>query len=93
MLLLGVLLQSSEAFNATSRGAIVWQDEFDAFNKGSWKHLITGWRGGNNEFQYYTDRAENRYEIFFQRVAASLLFSDTCSNIDIFSIRVLPISR
>jgi beta-glucanase (GH16 family) len=61
MLLLGVLLQSSEAFNATLRGSIVWQDEFDAFNKGSWKHLITGWRGGNNEFQYYTDRAENSY--------------------------------
>jgi len=40
---------------------MVFQDEFDSLNKGNWKHLITGWRGGNNEFQYYTNRTENSY--------------------------------
>ena len=57
----------------SQRGPMVFQDEFDSLNKGNWKHLITGWRGGNNEFQYYTNRTENRYvnvkeykDIFFQ---------------------------
>lgn len=57
ILLIGATLRSSEA-----RGPLVWQDDFNTLNTASWKHLITGWRGGNNEFQYYTDRAENRYD-------------------------------
>ena len=39
---------------------LVWQEEFDSFDTKRWKHLITGWRGGNNEFQYYDNLPQNR---------------------------------
>ena len=45
---------------AAPRGPLIWTEEFDSLNYGTWTHLITGWRGGNNEFQYYTNRPENR---------------------------------
>jgi len=38
----------------------VWQEEFNTLNATRWKHIITGWRGGNNEFQYYDNLPENR---------------------------------
>ena len=40
---------------------LVWQEEFDTLNTTRWKHIITGWRGGNSEFQYYDNLPENRY--------------------------------
>jgi|ERR1711946_11396 len=43
-----------------SRGRIIFQDEFDFFDPNKWQHLVTAWRGGNDEFQYYADRGENR---------------------------------
>lgn len=42
------------------RGPLMWSDDFDYFDTNRWKHLITGWRGGNMEFQYYDNRPENR---------------------------------
>ena len=42
-------------------GNIIFEEKFDTFDRNTWTHLITGWRGGNKEFQYYTDRPENRY--------------------------------
>ena len=45
------------------RGPLIWQEEFNTLDTGRWKHLITGWRGGNNEFQYYDNFPENRYVI------------------------------
>lgn len=44
-----------------SRGRIIFQDEFDFFDPNKWQHLVTAWRGGNDEFQYYADRGENSY--------------------------------
>lgn len=41
-------------------GELIFEDEFNTFDLNRWKHLITAWRGGNNEFQYYTNRTENR---------------------------------
>ncbi|XP_065557525.1 beta-1,3-glucan-binding protein-like isoform X1 [Artemia franciscana] len=40
---------------------LIWQEEFDTLDTNVWEHLITGWRGGNWEFQYYSDRPENSF--------------------------------
>ena len=42
-----------------ARGPLIWQEEFNTLDTTRWKHLITGWRGGNNEFQYYDNLPEN----------------------------------
>lgn len=47
------------------RGPLIWQEEFDALDYSKWMHLITGWRGGNNEFQYYHNYTQNRYILSF----------------------------
>ena len=62
ILLLGVVFHSvlSQSEGGV-KGALIFQEEFDTLNTSRWQHLITGWRGGNNEFQYYTNRTENRY--------------------------------
>jgi hypothetical protein len=44
---------------ATPSKPLIWAEEFDSLNFSTWTPLITGWRGGNNEFQYYTNRSEN----------------------------------
>jgi hypothetical protein len=47
--------------NHQAREPIVWQDEFEFLDINKWKHLITAWRGGNSEFQYYDNNLpENR---------------------------------
>ena len=54
---------SHAAVNSDShqvRGSIIWQDEFEFLDYGKWMHLITAWRGGNQEFQYYHNLTENR---------------------------------
>jgi hypothetical protein len=48
------------AVNGQVRGPIIWQDEFEFLDYSKWMHLITAWRGGNNEFQYYHNLTENR---------------------------------
>lgn len=40
---------------------LVWQDEFDHLNESNWRHLVTAWRGGNKEFQYYRNDRRNSY--------------------------------
>ncbi len=42
---------------------LVWRDEFDgnAIDSDSWTHEIGGHGWGNNELQFYTDRAENSF--------------------------------
>ena len=42
------------------RGDLIFQEEFNSFDTNRWQHIITAWRGGNDEFEYYTDRPENR---------------------------------
>ena len=39
---------------------LVWQDEFDTLDENKWRHLVTAWRGGNREFQYYRNDRKNR---------------------------------
>ena len=46
-------------FTQTS-GTLIFQEDFNTLDRSRWMHLITAWRGGNNEFQYYTNRTENR---------------------------------
>ncbi len=50
------------------RGRLIFQEEFNRLDKSRWQHVITAWRGGNNEFEYYTDRPENRYCTMFHSV-------------------------
>ncbi len=40
---------------------LIFEDNFDTLNRSTWQHLITSWRGGQSQFQYYTNRTENRY--------------------------------
>ena len=40
---------------------LVWAEEFDILNEATWQHLVTGWRGGNHEFQYYRDDRRNSF--------------------------------
>lgn len=42
---------------------LVWSDEFDGkeIDAAKWKHETGGHGFGNNELQYYTDRADNSY--------------------------------
>jgi hypothetical protein len=39
---------------------MIWSDEFDSLDEGKWKHLVTAWDGGNQEFQYYRNSRNNR---------------------------------
>ena len=39
---------------------LVWHDEFDTLNHSVWNHLVTAWRGGNQEFEYYRNSRNNR---------------------------------
>lgn len=39
---------------------LIWEDNFDTLDPSKWGHLITAWRGGNDEFQYYRDDRRNR---------------------------------
>lgn len=47
---------------AQDRATLIFQEDFNTLDRNRWQHLITAWRGGNNEFQYYTNRTENRYD-------------------------------
>lgn len=56
-----ILCSSFIAVSAQTSGQLIFQEEFDTLDRNRWQHLITAWRGGNAEFQYYTNRTENRY--------------------------------
>lgn len=62
-----VLLVSQ--YTAEARGPLIWQEEFDTLNTSRWKYLITGWRGGNSEFEYYADYPENRLDAFYYNIS------------------------
>ncbi|HZE99201.1 MAG TPA: glycoside hydrolase family 16 protein [Planctomycetota bacterium] len=64
--LLLLLLPAPQAIKATSHPDdwdLVWSDEFDGkeLDKSKWKHETGGHGFGNNEQQFYTDRAENSF--------------------------------
>lgn len=54
------ILQALLAVVLAQNGQLVFQEDFNTLDRNRWQHLITAWRGGNNEFQYYTNRTENR---------------------------------
>lgn len=56
-----VFCQAEANTDSQVRGPIIWQDEFEFLDYTKWMHLITAWRGGNNEFQYYHNLTENSY--------------------------------
>ena len=64
--LLILITAAAVAFSSTKndKREILWQEEFDGptLNLSAWKHFVTGWRGGNDEFQYYNDYQENRFD-------------------------------
>lgn len=55
------ILQGFLAIVLAQNGQLVFQEDFNTLDRNRWQHLITAWRGGNNEFQYYTNRTENSY--------------------------------
>jgi beta-glucanase (GH16 family) len=65
-LLLLLLLPAPQAVKASSHPEdweLVWSDEFDGkeIDKSKWKYETGGHGFGNNEQQFYTDRAENSF--------------------------------
>ena len=62
LLILAVLLLVSPPLVFGNKGPLLWKEEFDGTNINTqvWKHWITGWRGGQNQFQYYHNSSRNR---------------------------------
>ncbi|XP_046456406.1 beta-1,3-glucan-binding protein-like [Daphnia pulex] len=56
-----VVCRAAVNIDNQERGPIIWQDEFEFLDYSKWMHLITAWRGGNQEFQYYHNLTENSY--------------------------------
>lgn len=42
-------------------GDLIFEDNFDKLDFGKWKHDITMWGGGNNEFQWYVNDRKNSF--------------------------------
>lgn len=38
---------------------LIWEDNFDFLDEEKWTHVVTGFRGGNKEFQYYRKDKRN----------------------------------
>ncbi|XP_057370125.1 beta-1,3-glucan-binding protein-like isoform X1 [Daphnia carinata] len=54
-------LFSNQISGATAVPTLIFEDNFDTLNRSTWQHMITSWRGGQSQFQYYTNRTENSY--------------------------------
>ena len=66
LLLALLLLPAPQAVKASSHPEdweLAWSDEFDGpeIDKAAWKHETGGHGFGNNELQFYTDRADNAF--------------------------------
>jgi len=59
--LAAVVVVSLTLASTVSAETLLWHDEFDTLDLGVWNHLVTAWRGGNNEFEYYRNNRKNRY--------------------------------
>jgi hypothetical protein len=57
----GIVSQSSSDTSIFISEHLVWSDEFDRLDESKWQHFVTGWRGGNGEFQYYRNNRTNSY--------------------------------
>ena len=60
LVLLLLLIFNNISFSAAA-SKLIFEDNFNTLNKSTWQQLITSWRGGQSQFQYYTNRTENRY--------------------------------
>jgi hypothetical protein len=59
LILLGQCVQAQRAMG--TKGKLIFADEFNTFNRSTWQPMITSWRGGQNQFQYYCNSTNNRY--------------------------------
>ena len=60
LLLVALASVSANGFNHT-RGQLIFDEEFDTIDESRWTHWVSGWRGGNWEFQYYRNNWKNSY--------------------------------
>ncbi len=60
LLILVLAAGNTAGFNHT-RGDLIFNEEFDTIDESRWTHWISGWRGGNWEFQYYRNNRKNSY--------------------------------
>jgi ABC-type Fe3+ transport system permease subunit len=59
--LVAVVVVSVALLGAVSAETLLWHDEFDTLDLAVWNHLVTAFRGGNSEFEYYRNNRKNRY--------------------------------
>jgi len=58
-----LLALSSVALSASTHNpkeTLIWEDNFDGLDEGRWRHLVSAWSGGNQEFVYYRNVRKNR---------------------------------
>ncbi|XP_034231448.1 beta-1,3-glucan-binding protein-like [Thrips palmi] len=54
-------LRAARAPPPKQREKLIFAEEFNKLDPEVWGHLVTGWRGGNKEFQYYRNDRRNSY--------------------------------
>lgn len=59
--LVAVVVGSLALVSTVCAEALLWHDEFDALDLGVWNHLVTAFRGGNSEFEYYRNNRKNSF--------------------------------
>ena len=59
LILVGQCVQAQRPMG--TKGKLIFADEFNTFNRSTWQPMITSWRGGQNQFQYYCNSTNNRY--------------------------------
>lgn len=55
---LGLIVVLAWSVNGIDR-KLLFNEEFDLLER--WQHVVTAYRMEENQFQYYTNRSENRY--------------------------------
>jgi len=57
------LASVTQQYQAEWPNPLIWSDEFDgdSIDESKWTHFVSGWRGGNHEFQYYRNNRKNSY--------------------------------
>lgn len=56
---LGLLVVLTWSVGDGTEGKLLFNEEFDSLER--WQHVVTAYRMEENQFQYYTNRPENRY--------------------------------
>ncbi|KAK3908878.1 Beta-1,3-glucan-binding protein [Frankliniella fusca] len=64
------VLSHSETFAAAEK--LVFNDDFDTLDERKWVHMVSAWRGGRDQFQYYRNSRKNRQAQAFQCCTHSL---------------------